>query len=99
VAFTALVLGNLVTIFLDRSRTRSVFAAFRVPNRALWIVTGGATALLILTLAIPAARRLFELAPLSAADAASIVGVVAGSAFVLEAVRAARRRAFAHGKN
>jgi len=99
VAFSALVLGNLVTIFLDRSRTRSVFAAFRVPNPALWIVTGGAAGLLALTLAIPAARRLFELSPLGAADAASILGVVAGGTLVLEAMRAARRRAFAHRKN
>jgi hypothetical protein len=76
-----------------------VFSALRVPNRALWIVTGGAAALLALTLAIPAARRLFELSPLGAADAASIVGVVAGSALVLEAMRSARRRAFARGKN
>jgi Ca2+-transporting ATPase len=99
VAFSALVLGNLVTIFLDRSRTRSAFAALRVPNRALWIVTCGAACLLALTLAVPAARRLFELSPLRPADAALIVGVVAGSALVLEAVRAARRRALAHRKN
>jgi Ca2+-transporting ATPase len=62
--FTTLVIGNLGMIFANRSHTRSILQTLRIPNPALWWVTGGALGFLILVLAVPFLRNLFHFAPL-----------------------------------
>ena len=62
--FTTLVIGNLGMIFANRSRNRSILQTLRIPNPALWWVTGGALGFLILVLAVPFLRNLFNFAPL-----------------------------------
>jgi len=65
-AFAVLVAGNLALIFSNRSRSVSIGAALRVPNRALWVVTGVALGFLALALYVPwlAAPFRFEFLPL-----------------------------------
>jgi P-type Ca2+ transporter type 2C len=92
IAFSALVVANLVVILLDRSRSGSVVASLRLRNPALWLVIGGAAGLLALSLAVPAARQLFGFSPPRFSDLAAILGLGAGSVLWLEAVRAIRRR-------
>jgi P-type Ca2+ transporter type 2C len=69
-AFTTLVLANLALIFANRSWTRIIPATLRTPNPALWWVTGGALAVLALTLTVPFLRDLFQFAPLHPIDLA-----------------------------
>jgi len=63
-AFVSLVIGNLGLIFANRSRTLSIFQSLRVPNKALWWISGGALFFLALVLTIPALRDVFQFAPL-----------------------------------
>jgi Ca2+-transporting ATPase len=59
-AFTNLVIGNLGLIFTNRSWTRSILATLRIPNKALWWVTGGALGFLALTIFVPFLQGLFS---------------------------------------
>jgi Ca2+-transporting ATPase len=63
-AFVSLVIGNLSLIFANRSNSLSIFQSIRIPNNALWWVSGGALLLLTLVLTIPGVRDLFQFAPL-----------------------------------
>jgi len=63
-AFVSLVIGNIGLIFANRSRTRSILQLLRIPNKALWWISGGALFFLALVLAIPALRDVFQFAPL-----------------------------------
>jgi Ca2+-transporting ATPase len=63
-AFVSLVIGNLGLIFANRSRTLSILHSLRLPNKALWWVSGGALFFLTLVLTIPALRDVFKFAPL-----------------------------------
>jgi Ca2+-transporting ATPase len=63
-AFVSLVIGNLGLIFANRSRTLSIISLLRVPNKALWWITGGALFFLALVLTIPTLRDIFQFAPL-----------------------------------
>ena len=92
IAFSAVVVANLAVILLDRSRSRSFFASFRLRNPALWLVIGGAACLLVFSLAVPAVRELFGFSPLRLPDLVAILGLGAGSVLWLEAFRAVRRR-------
>ncbi len=51
-------------IFANRSRTLSIFKSLRMPNKALWWVTGGALFFLTIVLSIPVLRDVFQFAPL-----------------------------------
>jgi Ca2+-transporting ATPase len=62
-AFVPLVIGNLGLIFANRSRTLSIFQALRIPNKALWWVTGGALFFLVVVLTVPVLRDVFRFAP------------------------------------
>jgi P-type Ca2+ transporter type 2C len=63
-AFVSLVIGNLGLIFSNRSRSLSIMALLRVPNKALWWVSGGALFFLAIVLVIPLLRDIFQFAPL-----------------------------------
>ncbi len=63
-AFVSLVIGNLGLIFANRSRTLPILQSLRIPNKALWWVSGGALFFLALVLAVPALREVFQFAPL-----------------------------------
>ncbi len=63
-AFVSMVIGNLGLIFSNRSRTLSIVQSLRIPNKALWWISGGALFFLALVLTIPALRDVFSFAPL-----------------------------------
>jgi Ca2+-transporting ATPase len=80
-AFTTLVIANLVLIFADRSRTGSLLASLSAPNPILWIVASLTLVFLGLSLYQPFLAELFRFAPLppgelAAAFGLGIVGVV-----------------------
>jgi Ca2+-transporting ATPase len=88
VTFTALVLANLGLIAVNRSWTRSLAGALRVPNPALWWVTGGALGFLALVLYVPGLRDLFRLATLHLDDAGVAIAVGVGSVAWFEIAKA-----------
>jgi P-type Ca2+ transporter type 2C len=63
-AFVSLVIGNLGLIFSNRSRSLSIITLMRVPNKALWWVSAGALFFLVLVVAVPLLRDIFQFAPL-----------------------------------
>jgi Ca2+-transporting ATPase len=64
VSFASLVIADLGLIFANRSRSRSILATLRMPNPALWWVSGGALTFLCLAIFVPFLRGLFKFAPL-----------------------------------
>ena len=69
-AFTILVIGNLMLILTNRSWTRSIVATLRIPNRSLWWVVLGAVALPVLVIYVPFLQTLFRFSPLHLPDIA-----------------------------
>ncbi len=64
ISFACMVIGNLGLIFTNRSWKNSILKTLRVPNKALWWVTGGTFFFLVLITNIPFLRELFKFAPL-----------------------------------
>ena len=73
-SFATLVIGNLGLIFTNRSWRRSILATLRIPNPALWWVTGGTLFFLGLAVSIPFLRDVFSFGPLHLWEIA-VVGV------------------------
>jgi Ca2+-transporting ATPase len=94
-AFAVLVMGNLALIFSNRSRSASLWAALRVPNRTLWIVTGVALGFLALALYVPWLATLFrfEFLPLPYLGLALGLGLL--SVIWFEAIKFSRRHKLA----
>ena len=80
-AFATLVMGNLGLILSNRSWRHSMLQALGSRNPALWWVTGGALAFLLLALSLPPLRELFHFAPLAPSRLA--LGLAAGLGSVL----------------
>jgi Ca2+-transporting ATPase len=59
-AFTALVIGNLSLIFVNRSQSRLVLATLRSPNAALWWITAGVLVALGLIWYVPFLQDIFD---------------------------------------
>jgi len=64
IAFSNMVIANLGLIFANRSQTRTILSTIRIPNPALWWVTGGALFFLMVAIFIPGLQRIFHFAPL-----------------------------------
>jgi P-type Ca2+ transporter type 2C len=76
-AFTTLIIANLSLIFVNRSWKDTALATLRLPNTALWWVTGGAIVFLPLILYVPFLRDLFRFSTLHPVDLAiCIIGGV-----------------------
>ncbi len=86
-AFVCLVFGNLGLIFTNRFRTRGVISTLRVPNPALWWVTGGTILLLATVLAVPFLRGLFRFAPMHAWECGLVALGCLVSVLVAESVK------------
>ena len=80
-AFVSLVIGNLSLIYANRSRSLSIFQSIRIPNKALWWVSGGAIFFLAIVLTIPGLRNVFQFAPLHRWEI--VLLILAGLACVL----------------
>jgi Ca2+-transporting ATPase len=90
-AFTTLVMGNLALILSNRSRTGSLWASLRVPNRTLWVVAGVTLGFLALALYWPWLARLFYFAPLAGFDVLLALGLGALSVVWFEVIKYSRR--------
>ena len=78
--FTTLVISNILLALVNRSFTQSVFRTLRVPNPVFSLMLGLTFGLLLTTLFVPPAQRLFGFAPISASNfgrclLAAVVGV------------------------
>ena len=62
-SFATLIVANLGLIFANRSWSRTLLATLRVPNTALWWVTGLSLAALVALLYVPFLNRLFRVVP------------------------------------
>jgi Ca2+-transporting ATPase len=62
--FAAIVFGNLALIHATRSRDRLITETLRLPNPALWWITGGALAALAASIYVPSVAEIFRFAPL-----------------------------------
>jgi Ca2+-transporting ATPase len=81
ITFTALVLGNLALILVNRSWRLSVWQSFRQrSNRTLKWILGAAGVALVLLLAVPTLREAFNLGPMTPGEA--LAGALAGLAGV-----------------
>jgi Ca2+-transporting ATPase len=87
ISFVCMVLGNLGLIFSNRSRTHSILATLRIPNRALWWISGLAVGFLALVLSVPFLRDLFQFAPLHRQELVLIAAAVAVSVLISESVK------------
>jgi Ca2+-transporting ATPase len=86
-AFVCLVMSNLGLIFTNRSWTNSILTTIKIPNRALWWISGGALGFLTLVLAVPFLRELFHFAPLHRTELAVIAMSVFASLLVSESIK------------
>ncbi len=91
-AFTTLIIANLALIFVNRSWSRLIFDTLRLPNAALWWVTGGALLFLGLALYVPFLQDLFKVAYLHPLDL--LICAIAGvfSIVWFEALKLANRK-------
>ncbi len=87
ISFTCMVIANLGLIFTNRSWTHSILATLRIPNKALWWISGFAVVFLALVLAVPFLRDLFSFAPLHRWEAVLIIAAVTISILIAESVK------------
>jgi Ca2+-transporting ATPase len=93
-AFVCMVIGNLGLIFSNRSRKHSIIKTLRIPNRALWWVTAGATVFLAFVLINPFLRNLFKFAPINGWEFLLIVLSGLASILIAESVKITGIRKF-----
>jgi Ca2+-transporting ATPase len=86
-SFATIVLGNLGLIFTNRSWVLSILATLRIPNKALWWVTGGAISFLILVISVPYLRGTFQFAELHRWESGVIAVAVIFSVLIAESVK------------
>ncbi|MFZ4407006.1 MAG: cation-translocating P-type ATPase [Paracraurococcus sp.] len=92
--FFCLVLGIIGLVFVNRSFSASIAAAFRRRNAAFRWVMLGVAALLSVTLLWPFARRLFRFGPLHLNDLAVVLAVGLLTILLLDAAKPHWRRRF-----
>lgn len=79
-SFTTLIIANLGLILTNRSWSATILKTLTIPNKALWLVLGGAFFFLTAVLYIPFLRDLFRFSTLHAIDllmcfVAGIIGI------------------------
>jgi P-type Ca2+ transporter type 2C len=97
-AFVCMVIANLGLIFTNRSWSKSFLSILRIPNKALWWVTGGAVGFLLMVLAIPFLSSLFQFAPVPRWEWALIAVACLFSLIVSESVKSKLLRPLLSGK-
>jgi P-type Ca2+ transporter type 2C len=99
ISFVCMVIGNLGLIFTNRSWNHSILATLRIPNKALWWITGGALGFLTLILMVPFLRDIFQFAPIHRWEIALIAATAMISILIAESVKIKRIRKFITGNN
>jgi Ca2+-transporting ATPase len=87
ISFVCMVIGNLGLIFTNRSWKNSILKTLRVPNKALWWVTGGTVFFLALIMSTPVLRELFKFAPLHRWELVLIVLSGIASILIAESIK------------
>ncbi len=87
ISFVCMVIGNLGLIFTNRSWKNSILKTLRVPNKALWWVTGGTVFFLALIMSTPVLRELFKFAPLHRWELVLIVLSGLASILIAESIK------------
>jgi len=93
-AFTTLVVANITLIFSNRSWKHTMFGTLRIPNRAIWWITGIAVFFLSVALFEPQLRTLFRFGAPDTTSllAAALAGIFSVAWFELfKLVRSVRR--------
>ena len=98
IAFVCMVIGNLGLIFTNRSWKNSILKTLRVPNKALWWVTGGTVFFLVLIMRIPVLRDLFKFAPLHRWELVLIVISGLTSILIAESIKLKGVQKFIQGR-
>ena len=96
-SFVTMVIGNLGLIFTNRSWTHSILATLRIPNKALWWITGFALGFLALVLSVPFLRDLFKFGALHRGEVVTIAAAVTISILIAESVKTKPMQRFIHG--
>jgi P-type Ca2+ transporter type 2C len=96
-AFVCMVIGNLGLIFANRSWKGSILKTIRIPNPALWWVTGLTTLILVPVLTIPFLQGLFKFAPLHPWELALILLSGLVSILIAESVKLKGIQGFIQG--
>jgi Ca2+-transporting ATPase len=87
VTYVCMVFGNLGLIFTNRSWSQSIIRSLRIPNKALWWISGFAVGFLALILSVPFLRNLFKFAPLQRWEVVIIAAAVSLSVLIAESVK------------
>ena len=90
--FSTVVIGNLGLILVNRSWQHTILSSMYSRNPALWWVTGGAFAFLLVTLSVPFMRDVFHFASITPAQFALCLGAGLGSVLWFELFKLMRRR-------
>lgn len=98
ITFVTIVVGNIGLILANRAGGGSALASIFTPNIALWLVVGGALALLAVVLTLPLARDLFQFASLPAHEVALGAGASVVALVWLDAMRLIGRRWERHSR-
>jgi Ca2+-transporting ATPase len=86
-SFATLVIGNLGLIFTNRSWTRTILATLRIPNPALWWITGGTLLVLGLTVMVPFLQKIFSFAPMHLGELAVVAAAGLFAVLFAESVK------------
>ncbi|WP_332448500.1 cation-translocating P-type ATPase [Methanoculleus sp.] len=97
-AFSSIVIANLSLILTNRSWSETFLTTIRRPNRAFWLVLGGALLFLTLVLTVPALLDLFHFSPLDPADIGLSFGAGVFSVLWFEIYKAWTKRAHSAGR-
>ncbi len=92
-AFSSIVIANLSLILTNRSWSETFLTTLRRPNRAFWLVLGGALIILTLALTVPALLDLFHFSPLDPVDIGLSFGAGVFSVLWFEIYKAWMKRA------
>ncbi|MBI4937157.1 MAG: cation-translocating P-type ATPase [Nitrosomonadales bacterium] len=90
-AFSALVIGNLGLILVNRSWQHTILGTLGSRNPALWWVAGGAFAFLLLALTVPFLRAVFHFGVITPQQFALSVAAGLGSVLWFELYKLVRR--------
>ena len=92
-AYTTLILANLLLILSNRSWTQSIISILRVPNKAMLWVMGGGLTFLIVVLYVPALQKLFGFSQLNPVEPFICLGAAILSVTWFEIYKAFRKGA------
>ncbi|WP_025915551.1 cation-translocating P-type ATPase [Herminiimonas sp. CN] len=87
IVFTAMIIGDIGLIFINRCWTLTLRRALALPNPVLWWIVAGALLILSLALYMPALRELFHFSALSWSQVALTAAAVAVILAVLARLR------------